>query len=322
MIEKIGILTSGGDSPGMNACIRAITKYALNLKLKIAFIKNGFKGLVENDIQDNIKHSDVDNIINQGGTIIGSARYPEFAKPMFIDQGAENLKNHNIDAIIVIGGNGSFYGAQKLADKGVPCIGIPGTIDNDIKGTDRTIGFDTCLNTIVRCVSNIHDSARSHNRCMIVEIMGRDCGDLTVRAGIACGASAVLIPEKKWKLDSVIQLVERTKKFDQPSPLVLVTEMQTDVFHLAEAIQQFTSVPTRATQLGFVQRGGSPSFFDRYLAALMGTESVKLLNRGVSSVYLAYVKGKIVTINIQDEIIKNPKKILKIEVLNNKIIEK
>lgn len=197
MVNKIGILTSGGDSPGMNACIRAITKFALNKGIQIAFIKSGFRGLASGDIIDNIKHRDVYGIIHRGGTIIGSSRYTEFKKPEVVNQAAANLKKHNIDALVVIGGNGSFYGAQRLVEKGVLCIGIPGTIDNDIRGTERSIGFDSCLNTIVRSIDNIQDTASSHGRCMLVEIMGRNCGELTARAGLACGADIILIPEKK-----------------------------------------------------------------------------------------------------------------------------
>ncbi len=279
MIKKIGVLTSGGDAPGMNAAIRAVVREGLHLGLEVYGIKDGYQGLHQNNIEKLTRHS-VSDVINRGGTFLGSARFPEFREESVRKEAIENLKLHGIDALVVIGGDGSYMGAKKLTEMGYPCIGIPGTIDNDIAGTTYTIGFDTALNVVVDAIDRLRDTSTSHNRISIVEIMGRYCGDLTLGAAVAGGAEYVIIPEKGFDQEQLLDQVKAGVAKGKKHAIIAMCEHVTDVDVLAKYIQAETGRETRATILGHLQRGGTPTARDRIMASRMGSFAVKLLVAG------------------------------------------
>lgn len=279
MIKRIGVLTSGGDAPGMNAAIRAVVRAGLHHNLEVFGIHSGYKGLVENDIIPLDRHS-VSDVITRGGTFLGSARFPEFKEHAVRQQGVENLKQHGIDALVVIGGDGSYMGAMSLTEMGFPCIGIPGTIDNDIGGTDFTIGFDTALNVAVEAIDRLRDTCSSHNRISVVEIMGRHCGDLTSSAAVAGGAEYVIIPEMAFNQDELIQQIYEGVAKGKKHAIVAICENMCDANRLAFDIQAATGRDTRATILGHIQRGGTPTAQDRIMASRMGARAVELLIEG------------------------------------------
>ncbi len=277
MIERIGILTSGGDSPGMNAAIRAITRSALYHNIHVMGINNGFKGLIEDDMFE-MDRSSVSDIGIKGGTILGSARLSEFKQLEVQKQAVAILKRRNIDALVVIGGDGTYQGAYALSRLGINCVGLPGTIDNDIASTDFTIGFDTALNTIIDAIDKLRDTSSSHHRCSIIEVMGNKCGDLAIFAGLACGAEVIITPDVLYNEDHMIELInyyEKTKK--KRHAIVLITEKITDVHQLANKISLHTGFSGRATVLGHIQRGGSPSAADRMLATQLGDKAISVL---------------------------------------------
>lgn len=279
MIKKIGVLTSGGDAPGMNAAIRAVVREGLHLGLEVYGIKDGYQGLHQNKIEKLTRQS-VSDVINRGGTFLGSARFPEFREESVRKEAIENLKLHGIDALVVIGGDGSYMGAKKLTEMGYPCIGIPGTIDNDIAGTTYTIGFDTALNIVVDAIDRLRDTSTSHNRISIVEIMGRYCGDLTLGAAVAGGAEYVIIPEKGFDQEQLLEQVKAGVAKGKKHAIIAMCEHVTDVDVLAKYIQAETGRETRATILGHLQRGGTPTARDRIMASRMGSFAVKLLIAG------------------------------------------
>lgn len=307
MVRKIGILTSGGDAPGMNAAIRAVTRIAINNGVEVVGIRNGYKGLYENTFVEFEKRS-VSNILDRGGTTLGSARLPEFKEEEIQNACVENLKNNEIDALVVVGGDGSYRGALALTQKGVNCIGLPGTIDNDIPGTDFTIGFDTALNTCVENVDKLRDTSSSHHRCSIVEVMGNHCGDLALYTALACGAEMVITPETGYDEQEVLEnlryLADAVKK---DHAIVIVSEKICDVEALATKISQNTDFSGRATVLGHIQRGGSPSPFDRDLASRMGEKAVDLLMDGIGGHCVGIVNNEIVSLPIE-EALDQPKK--------------
>ena len=269
MVKCIGVLTSGGDAPGMNAAIRAVTRTCLNKGIKIYGVRLGYKGLHEGDFVEFDSHS-TRNIINIGGTFLKSARFPEFKDPKVREEAIEQMKKVGMEALVVIGGDGSYNGALKLTEMGINCIGIPGTIDNDIPDTDFTIGFDTALNTIVDALDKLRDTSSSHQRCTILEVMGRRCGDLAVHAGLACGAEMIVTSESGFDENEVIETLKRSKASDKKHALVVITEHITDVHELAKRVEEATGFETRANVLGHMQRGGCPSARDRVLATRMG----------------------------------------------------
>ena len=293
MIKKIGILTSGGDAPGMNPAIRAVVRSCLAHGIEVYGIYDGYAGLHANKIVK-LERRSVSDIINRGGTFLGTARFPEFKEESVRREAIKNLESHGIEALVVVGGDGSYMGAKKLSEMGYPCIGIPGTIDNDIAGTDYTIGFMTCLDTIVDAVDRLRDTSSSHNRISIIEMMGRYCGDLTLWASVAGGSEYVIVPEKEFDeealLDQLAHGVEKGKKH----AIIAITEHVTDVNKLAERIEARTGRETRATILGHIQRGGPPVAFDRVLASRMGAFSVKLLMEGHSARCIGINHGKMV----------------------------
>ncbi|CAG9296987.1 6-phosphofructokinase [Celerinatantimonas diazotrophica] len=279
MVKKIGVLTSGGDAPGMNAAIRAVVRTGLSHDLEIYGVYDGYMGLHEDRIEK-MKRYSVSDVVNRGGTFLGSARFPEFKEEKVREEAVENMKKHGIDALVVVGGDGSYMGAKKLTEMGFPCIGIPGTIDNDIAGTDYTIGFDTALNTAIEAIDRIRDTSSSHNRISIVEIMGRYCGDLALQAAIAGGAEYVIIPEVGFNRADLLKSLNEGKLKGKKHAIIVITEHITNVNELAAGIEMATERETRATVLGHIQRGGAPTARDRVLASWMGGYAVELLLEG------------------------------------------
>jgi len=279
MIKKIGVLTSGGDAPGMNAAIRAVVREGLHQGLDVFGVYDGFSGLHKNRIVKLDRHS-VSDVINRGGTFLGSARFPEFKEEHVRAEAIKNLKQHDIDALVVIGGDGSYLGAMRLTEMGYPCIGIPGTIDNDIPGTTYTIGYDTALNTVVDAIDRLRDTSASHKRISVVEIMGRYCGDLTLRAAVAGGVEFVVVPEKGFDEAELISHIQAGINKGKKHALVAICEHVTDVNLLAKNIEDQTGHEARTTVLGHIQRGGRPTARDRIIASRMGSYAIKLLLEG------------------------------------------
>ena len=300
---KIGILTSGGDAPGMNAAIRAVTFAAINKGFEVFAIYDGYKGMVNGNIKKLTKN-DVDEIINRGGTIIRSARLPEFKELEVRKKAGEQLKKHDIDAIVVIGGDGSYMGAKKLEELGIKCVGLPGTIDNDISSTDFTIGFDTSLNTIVEEIEKIKDTGRSHSRCMLVEVMGNHCDDLALYSAIATGADLVISKNHMISDEDVVKRLNKMKENGQIFSLVVVAEKTIDTNKLLQDIQENTDWDARLTILGHTQRGGIPSAMEKVLATKMGYYAVKLLSQNITGVCIGIKENKIVYEDILDALKK------------------
>ena len=299
MIRKIGVLTSGGDSPGMNAAIRAVTRTALANGIEVCGIRNGYKGLVNGDYVDFTRTS-VSEILSRGGTILGSARLPEFKDEAVQLKACETLKAHNIDALVVIGGDGSYRGAAALTKLGINCIGLPGTIDNDIQGTDYTIGFDTALNTIVDAVDKLRDTSSSHHRCSVVEVMGNHCGDLAIYSGLSCGAEILITPETGYDEEAVLEKLRYFESTYKRHAIVIVSEKITDVNALADKISRSTGFAGRATILGHIQRGGTPTPSDRVLATRMGAKAVELLIDGVGGHCVGIKNNEITSMPIEE----------------------
>lgn len=299
MVTRIGVLTSGGDSPGMNAAIRAIVRAGLKAGKEMYVIYDGYKGLVEGSIEK-VDRTFVANIIAWGGTVIRTARLPEFADIEVRKKGIEQLKKYGIDALVVIGGDGTYMGARKLTEMGINCIGLPGTIDNDLACTDYTIGFDTALNTIVQCVDKLRDTSSSHQRCSVIEVMGNHCGDLALYSGVACGAELIISPDHQLSKEEVMATLRDLKTHSKRHALVIVSEKLFDVKDLAREIEIETGFESRAEVLGRIQRGGSPSAFDRILAARMGVFAIELLLQGKSGRCVGIVQNHLVDYDIYD----------------------
>ena len=282
-MKTIGVLTSGGDAPGMNAAIRAVVRTACENGIKVYGINRGYQGLIEGDLRElNIRS--VSDIIHRGGTMLYSARCKAFREESGMQQAIDTCKKFGIEGIVVIGVDGSFRGARDLSLRGVPCIGVPGTIDNDIVSSDYTIGYDTCLNTVMQMVDRVRDTVESHSRCIVVEVMGNRCGDLTLNAGIAVGATAIVIPEIQSDIEKhVIERIRRTQKTDKKHFIVMVAEGIGGVEELARKIEKECGVESRAVILGHVQRGGSPTVRDRVAASQMGYKAVQLLMQGIGN---------------------------------------
>ncbi|MBR2552760.1 MAG: 6-phosphofructokinase [Erysipelotrichaceae bacterium] len=306
MIKKIGILCSGGDSPGMNAAIRAVTRASLSGGIQVVGIRDGYKGLIEKSFVP-FKRSNVSDILARGGTILGSARLPSFKETAVVQKAAGILNDEKIDALVVIGGDGSYKGAKALTDQGINCIGLPGTIDNDISGTDFTIGFDTALNTVVECIDKLRDTSSSHHRCSVVEVMGNHCGDLAVYSGISCGAEIVITPETGYDEEAMLDQLRYLEQCGKNHAIVIVSEKLTDVSVLADKISRNTGFAGRATVLGHIQRGGTPTPFDRVLASKMGGFAVDLLVDGVGGHCVGIRDNEIVSLPIA-EALQMPKK--------------
>ena len=298
-IKTIGVLTSGGDAPGMNAAIRAVTRSALYYDIDVVGIRHGYQGMILGHFK-RMKSYMVSDIIQRGGTILKSARSEDFKTTEGKEKAYQQLKSEGIDAVVAIGGDGTFRGAREFTEEyDIPVVGIPGTIDNDLYGTDYTIGYDTALNTIVEAVDKIRDTASSHNRLFFVEVMGRDAGFLALRSGIACGAEAVLIPEIQRDTKTLKEYLETGYKRKKYSNIILVAEGDETggAFNIAkEAQKDFQEYDMRVTVLGHIQRGGSPSAFDRVIASEMGVAAVEALNDNQNSIMVGMMNREIVHI--------------------------
>jgi 6-phosphofructokinase 1 len=285
-ISKIGVLTSGGDAPGMNPCIRSVVRTALYNKLEVVGIKQGYKGMIENDMY-NMGTRSVSNILNLGGTILKTARCLPFRTEEGMETAYQNIKAQGIDGLVVIGGDGTFTGALRFSQKyqDVAVIGIPGTIDNDLYGSTYTLGFDTATNTVIEAIDKIRDTADSHDRLFFVEVMGRDSGAIALRAGISCGAEAILLPEKSTNIDELIKQIKSGEENKKSSSIVIVAEGDKSggIYDLAKAVQkEITNYDIKVTVLGHLQRGGAPSSFDRVLGSRLGFAAVNALIAGHS----------------------------------------
>ena len=301
-MKTIGILTSGGDAPGMNAAIRAVVRSAIYYGCKVYGINRGYKGLLEEDLVE-MNLSSVGDIIHRGGTILKSSRCEEFKTEEGRKLGVKVLKKYGIDCLVVIGGDGSFNGAKKLSEMGFPAIGIPGTIDNDLEYTDYTIGFDTAMNTVIDAIGKIRDTSSSHERVNIVEVMGRNCGDLALYAGIAGGAETIIVPEVEIKLDDIALRLKTTQKRGKRHSIIVMAEGVEKVGSAADLKKVLTEqagADVRVTVLGHVQRGGSPTAFDRILASRFGYRAVELLLEGKSSRVVGIKDNKIIDMDIQE----------------------
>ncbi len=297
--KRIGVLTSGGDAPGMNAAIRAVTRTAISKGFEVVGIRRGYSGLLNGDMIP-LDVAAVKDIIQRGGTMLFTARCNEFKEWDNVIRAAEICRQHNICGVVVIGGDGSFRGAADLSKAGIPCVGIPGTIDNDIQCSDYTIGYDTAMNTVIDMIDKLRDTSHSHERCSVVEVMGRHAGYIAVSTGLACGATAVLIPEVEFDMNDVIKRIKEVRAAGKEQFIVVVAEGVGNTEEIAETIQRETGIESRATILGHVQRGGSPRVRDRVNASEMGYYAVELLEKGIGNRVVGTKNGKVYDVDIQE----------------------
>ncbi len=299
-IKTIGVLTSGGDAPGMNAAIRAVVRTALAKGLNVKGIKKGYQGLLNEEIID-MKARDVSEIIQRGGTILGTARCMEFMELEGQQKGAEICRKHGIDGIVVIGGDGSYKGALKLAEQGINTVGVPGTIDLDIACTDYTIGFDTAINTAMEAIDRVKDTSSSHERASVIEVMGRNAGYIALWCGVANGAEDILLPEKyDYNEQNIINNIISNRKRGKTHHIIINAEGIGHSTSMARRIEAATGIETRATILGYMQRGGNPTCRDRYFASIMGSYAVDILLEGKSNRVVAYKHGDFVDFDMEE----------------------
>jgi 6-phosphofructokinase 1 len=301
-MKRIAVLTSGGDAPGMNAAIRAVVRVAIFNGLKVSGINRGYSGLLEGDIVD-MDVASVGDIIHRGGTKLRSARCKKFMKPEGVARAAEVLKVFGIDGLIIIGGDGSFRGAQKLCELGIPTIGIPATIDNDLGYTDYTIGFFTALTTVVNAIGNVRDTSTAHGRTNIIEVMGRNCGDIALYAGLAGGAESIIIPEIDYDVNEICKNLIRGKNRGKLHSIILLAEGVGKPYELAKTIEKKTGIKTRVSVIGYLQRGGTPTPYDRVLASRFGAKAVELLIEGRSSEVVGIKGNEIISIDINEALL-------------------
>ena len=298
--KSIAVLTSGGDAPGMNAAVRAVVRTGLSYGMRVMGVQRGYNGLLNGEIVEMNLRS-VSDIIHRGGTVLYTARSPEFNTPAGVQQAAANCRSMGIQGVVVIGGDGSFRGARDLTDAGISCIGVPGTIDNDIASSEYTIGFDTAMNTAVDMVDRLRDTMESHDRCSVVEVMGRRCGDIALQTGIAVGATSILVPEVKYDFKKdIIDRMRFTQKTGKKHFIIIVAEGVGGVEELAKEIENTTGIETRATILGHVQRGGSPTVRDRVVGSQMGSMAATLLYQGKKDRVVVIQGGKVVDLDITE----------------------
>ncbi|MDO4720373.1 MAG: 6-phosphofructokinase [Peptostreptococcaceae bacterium] len=298
-MKRIAVLTSGGDAPGMNAAIRAVVRYAIYQNIEVYGIKRGYKGLMEGDLKE-MNTSSVGDIMHRGGTILRSARSLEFQEEEGQKKALNVLDVFKIDGLVVIGGDGSFKGAQALSKQGFPSIGVPGTIDNDLGYTDFTIGFDTAVNTALDAISKLRDTTSSHERVSLIEVMGRNCGDLALYAGLAGGAEAILIPEIDYDLDEICKHLIMSNNRGKTQSILVVAEGAGSASEIGKSIQEKTGLEARTTILGHIQRGGNPTAVDRMLASRMGVRAVQLLLEGKSARVVGIKNNKIMDMDIHE----------------------
>lgn len=298
-MEKIAVLTSGGDAPGMNAAIRAVVRSSIYNNVRILSVRDGFTGLINAQIEE-MNLSSVADIIHRGGTILKTTRCEEFKTKEGQRKAMNVIAVLGIDGIIIIGGGGSLKGAKVINSLGIPSIGVPGTIDNDMGYTDYTIGFDTSVNTVVDAISKIRETSISHGRANIIEVMGRDCGNIALHAGLASGAESIIIPEMEFDIDEVCRKLLRGRNRGKLHSIIILTEGVADPIRISNEIKEKTGIETRATILGHIQRGGSPTAFDRILASKMGARAVELLIRGSKNRTVGIQGNNIVDMDIDE----------------------
>jgi len=298
-MKRIGVLTSGGDSPGMNPAVRAVVRKAIHEGMEVYGIFQGYQGLIEGNIKK-LEVGDVGDIIQRGGTMLYSARCPEFKTEEGRLKGIENLKKHGIEGLVVIGGDGSYMGAVKLTELGFPCIGIPGTIDNDIPGTDFTLGFDTALHRVFEAIEKIRDTATSHERTFIIEVMGRNAGDIALWSGLAGGAETILIPEAKDEFQEMVDRLRKGQERGKKHSIIVVAEGVANGNEVAKQLHEAAGIETRVTVLGHIQRGGSPTAQDRVLGSRFGGRAVELLLEGKGGRAIGIRKNEIVDYDIME----------------------
>lgn len=298
-MKKIGVLTSGGDAPGMNAAVRAVVRSAIHRGMEVYGIRRGYNGLINGDVFEMNTRS-VSSIIQRGGTLLYTARCPEFRTEEGLDKAKAKCEELGLEGIVVIGGDGSFRGAADLSARGILCVGLPGTIDNDIACTEYTIGYDTAMNTVVEMVDKLRDTAHSHDRCSVVEVMGRNAGFIALNAGIACGATEVITKEMPYDLDEIARKMLETRKTGKQNFIIVVSEGIGHSNEIAKILEEKTGIEARATILGHVQRGGAPTVRDRVTASHMGYYAVDLLSQGIGNRVVAMQQNKIVDFDIQE----------------------
>lgn len=292
-MKRIGVLTSGGDSPGMNAAVRAVVRKAIYHDVEVYGIYSGYAGLISGNIKK-LELGSVGDIIHRGGTMLYSARCEEFKTKEGQQKGIEQLKKFGIDGLVVVGGDGSYMGAKALTEQGFPCIGVPGTIDNDIPGTDYTIGFDTALNTVIDAVDRIRDTATSHERAFIIEVMGRDAGDIALWAGLAGGAETIIIPEEGYNMDEIVTRLNKGRDRGKKHSIIIIAEGVASGVEFGKEFKAATDLDTRVSVLGHMQRGGSPTAADRVLASRLGAYAVELLMEGKGGRAVGIEKNELV----------------------------
>ncbi len=299
LMKRIAVLTSGGDSPGMNAAIRAVVRKGYYHDLEIYGIYHGYSGLINGEMKK-LDIGSVGDTIHRGGTILYSSRSDDFKTEEGQKKAINQMNKHNIDGLIVIGGDGSFRGAKKLSDQGILTVGIPGTIDNDIPATDFTIGFDTAINTVISAIDKIRDTATSHERTYIIEVMGRNAGDIALWSGLADGAESIIIPEIEYSFDEIITRLERGYKRNKRHSIIVIAEGVSSGVEFAKRIEERTGLETRVTVLGYIQRGGSPTAFDRVLASRLGAKAVELILNHKSGYMVGIKNNQIISIPIDE----------------------
>ncbi len=298
-MKKIGVLTSGGDAPGMNAAIRAVVRTAISKNMEVMGIYRGYNGLINGDIKP-LNVRSVSDVIQHGGTMLYTARCKEFRFEEGLQKAKKTCLEQGIEGIVVIGGDGSFRGAADLSARGIPCVGIPGTIDNDISMSEYTIGYDTAMNTAMELVDKLRDTSQSHDRCSVVEVMGRHAGFIAVNTGIACGATCIVVPEVPWTIEAVCDKIKQTRETGKHHFIVVVSEGVGNSAEIAKQIEMHTGVESRATILGHVQRGGSPTIRDRVAASQLGYYAVQLLADGKGNRVVGIQNNEIVDYDIQE----------------------
>lgn len=300
-MKTIAVLTSGGDAPGMNAAIRAVVRMGIYKGIRVMGVQRGYSGLINGEIVEMDRHS-VSDIVHRGGTILRTARCEEFRTEAGRKKAANVLRVFGIDGLVVIGGDGSFKGAQLLSEMGISTVGIPGTIDNDLPYSEYSIGFDTALNTVLDAINKIRDTSSSHERISVIEVMGRNCGDIALYAGIGGGAEEVIVPEKGYEIDELCKTIFEGKLRGKMHNLIILAEGVGGANELAEQVEEITGIESRATILGHIQRGGSPSAFDRMLASKMGVAAVEVLIDGKSGRAIGMKEGQIMDQDINEAI--------------------
>ena len=298
-MKTIGVLTSGGDSPGMNAAIRAVVRTGLDKGIRVMGIKRGYTGLINGEIFE-MDRSNVADIIQRGGTVLKTSRSAEFATEEGQKKAVNIIKAFSIDGLVLIGGDGTFRGAQRLSKLGIPVVGVPGTIDNDLAYTDYTIGFDTAVNTVLDAINKIRDTATSHERVSVVEVMGRHCGDIALYAGLAGGAESIIVPEVGYSKEEILRKILEGKQRGKVHNLIVIAEGAGGTAELVKVIEEVTGIEARASILGYIQRGGSPTSTDRLLASRMGYQAVELLVKGKYGRLVGIKHNKIIDVDIEE----------------------